>query len=102
MASSPRLSSGVRSESRRTPPPVSAVTPGTGTGRGTGLGKSEAERRSSEVFARAHEFACRVLPDQNVTFVGSAWLAERYRLRRDPSRDEVVARLKGNGRWIGG
>lgn len=62
--------------------------------------KSEAERRSSAMFARAAEFADR-LPGEEQVFVASAFLSERHRLRRDPSVDEVMARLRATGRDAG-
>ena len=95
----PRLSSSVRSESHRTYPPVSGVTPGTGTGRGSGLRGDyhRATRKSAELMARAVQWAKVNLPNESRNRAVAAFLAERGRLKRDPSTDEVLARLKAWG-----
>lgn len=108
----PGASSGrskVRNLSERSPGGVPAESSGNGLRDGMGGDrrggfksfKSEAERRSAEAFARAGEFARTKLPNESRTWAAGAFLSERYRLGRDPSVDEVRARLVATGRDAG-
>lgn len=57
-----------------------------------------AAERSSASFAAAFAWADEQLPDEASPFAAGAFLALRYTLKRDPSADEVRARLLATGR----
>lgn len=57
-----------------------------------------AEQRSRDVFATASRFAAEQFPGHPGMWVQSAYLAERYRLKREPSVAEVTERLRAVGR----
>lgn len=96
----PRLSSVVRSESRRTGTPVSAVTPGTGTGRGSG--RSFTQRNTERIPMRERysaelAWAAEHLPNEYGPFVALG--IERVKRRGGtPSTKTVMAYLESLGR----
>ncbi len=99
--------SGVRPESQPFTTSVSG-RPGHRDGMGRdGKGREDyhrATRRSAELMARAVQWAKVNLPDESRNRAVAAFLAERGRLKRDPSTTEVLTRLKAWGHdresWI--
>ncbi len=82
------------------------------TGHRDGMGRAgrgredyhRATRKSAELMARAVQWAKANLPNESRNRAVAAFLAERGRLKRDPSTAEVLARLKAWGHdreaWI--
>lgn len=62
-----------------------------------GKGREDYHRASAELMARAVHWAKVNLPDESRNRAVAAFLAERGRLKRDPSTAEVLARLKAWG-----
>lgn len=102
-----KVPSGFRPDSQREPAPESGRT-GFRDGMGRdGRGREDyhrATRKSGELMARAVQWAKANLPNESRNRAVAAFLAERGRLKRDPSTDEVLTRLKAWGHdreaWI--
>lgn len=60
--------------------------------------KQAAELRSRKILHEAVAWAKQKLPNEVTTWVVAAILLERGRLRRDPTVEEVMVRLKAQGR----